>query len=100
MTWALADATSDAHEWSVDGMVWTFGSLLVSIAFLAIVAWFVAARYRAKASIAIQASYRKLADDAADAQYQTSARLTAIDNQLTDVSSRLADLEKILCEVE
>ncbi len=100
MTGTLADAASDAHGWSVDGMVWTFGSLVVSLLFFAVLAWFLVARSRAKVALSREAGYRDLAGDATDAQYQTSAKLTVMDKQLAELSDRLGSVERILREVE
>ncbi|KJE20628.1 hypothetical protein FF36_05054 [Frankia torreyi] len=100
MIQSLADAASDEHSWSIDGMVWTFGSLIVSLLFVAVIAWYAVARSRMKVALSKESNYRELADGATDAQYQTSAKLTDIGKQLAEMSGRLTSLERILREVE
>ncbi|MBL7490018.1 hypothetical protein I6A60_05885 [Frankia sp. AgB1.9] len=97
-TWA--DAASDAHSWSIDGMVWTFGSMIISLLFVGLLAWFLVARSRAKVALSKESSYRTLANDATDAQYQTSEKLTDIGKQLADLTGRLTSVERLLREVE
>lgn len=72
---------------------------------VAIIAGWAVARSKAEVALANAAGYREMADDATDAAHQTSARLTSarltvIDKQLAEVSSRLAGLETPLREVE
>jgi Tfp pilus assembly protein PilO len=100
MIQTVADTASDAHSWSIDGMVWTFGSLIVSLLFVAVAAWYAVARSRAKAALSKESSYRELADDATDAKYQTSAKLADIGKQLAEMSGRLTSMERLLREVE
>jgi hypothetical protein len=100
MIQALKTTASDAHSWSIDGMVWTFGSLIVSLLFVAVVAWYLVARSRTKVALSKEASYRELADGATDAQYQTSEKLADIGKQLAEMAGRLTSLERLLREVE
>ncbi|MDB5480982.1 MAG: hypothetical protein JWO83_2035 [Caulobacteraceae bacterium] len=55
---------------------------------------------QAKARLANDDAYRRIAESAAAAQSETAAALSSIEATLADVRSRLAAVEKILKEVE
>ncbi|HLZ82399.1 MAG TPA: hypothetical protein VKQ54_02455 [Caulobacteraceae bacterium] len=55
---------------------------------------------QAKARLANDDAYRRIAETAATAQTETAAALSSIGTALTDVRTRLAAVEKILKEVE
>jgi len=55
---------------------------------------------QAKARLANDDAYQKIAETAASAQSATAAALSSIETTLTDVRTRLAAVEKILKEVE
>jgi hypothetical protein len=55
---------------------------------------------QAKARLANDDAYRKIAETAAAAQSATATALSSIETTLTDVRTRLAAVEKILKEVE
>ena len=55
---------------------------------------------QAKARLAIDDAYRRIAAQAAAAESQTAAALAAIQAALAEVQARLAGVEKILKEVE
>lgn len=55
---------------------------------------------QAKARLANDDAYRRIAETAANAQSDTAAALSSIEAALTDVRSRLVAVEKILKEVE
>lgn len=55
---------------------------------------------RAKAALAREDEYRKLAERAVQLQEATAGRLATIDDQLGETQSRLASIERILKQVE
>ena len=55
---------------------------------------------QARARIAIENSYRELAQKAVTTQSDNSASLSAIRSELTEIKSRLGAVERILKEVE
>ncbi len=55
---------------------------------------------QARARMASEEVYRKIAADATAAQADTASRLATIDAALLDVKTRLASVEKILRDVE
>ena len=61
---------------------------------------YVSAVQQAKARLANDEAYRKIAETAATAQSETAAALASIGAALADVRTRLTAVEKILKEVE
>jgi len=61
---------------------------------------YVSAIQQAKARLANDDAYRRIAETAANAQSDTAAALSSIEAALTDVRTRLVAVEKILKEVE
>jgi hypothetical protein len=61
--------------------------------------WQGMATWRARMSIAREAAYRQLADDAVKAQERTADRLDRAVAELTDLRQRTAELERLLKEV-
>jgi Tfp pilus assembly protein PilO len=55
---------------------------------------------QAKARLANDDAYRRIAEQAANTQSETAASLAAIQATLADVGARLASVEKVLKEVE
>jgi hypothetical protein len=55
---------------------------------------------QAKARIADEGAYRKLASDAVTAQSGNAATLSAIQSELAEIKTRMASVEKILKAVE
>jgi Tfp pilus assembly protein PilO len=58
------------------------------------------ATQQAKARLADEGAYRKLAADAATAQSGNAATLSAIQSELSEIKTRMASVERILKEVE
>ncbi|MBV8977026.1 MAG: hypothetical protein JOZ13_06565 [Alphaproteobacteria bacterium] len=54
----------------------------------------------AKVQVVLQEAYRKLAADAVTAQAGNAATLSAIQSELTEIKTRLGDVEKVLKAVE
>ncbi|MET8539650.1 hypothetical protein ABZW03_03180 [Kitasatospora sp. NPDC004799] len=82
----------------MSGSDWTevvgaLGLFVLLTAVLTVVIWQFGATYRAKAVLAREEEYRKLAEAAVDAQQRT-------ERQLTEVRGRLESMERILKEVE
>ncbi|MFE7564170.1 hypothetical protein [Kitasatospora sp. NPDC057500] len=82
----------------MSGSDWTevvgaLGLFLLVTVVLAVVVWQFGATYRAKALLAREGEYRRLAEAAVGVQQDT-------ERQLSDVRQRLASLERILKEVE
>jgi Tfp pilus assembly protein PilO len=55
---------------------------------------------QAKARLANDDAYRRIAESAASAQAETATALTAIQTAMSDVKTRLAAIEKVLKDVE
>lgn len=55
---------------------------------------------QARARLAEEGAYRKLAADAVTAQAGNAATLSAIQSELSEIKTRMASVEKILKEVE
>lgn len=58
------------------------------------------ATWRAKAALAREAEYRKLAEVAVQTQEATERRLADLDERVGQVQTRLASIERILKQVE
>lgn len=58
------------------------------------------ATWRAKAALAREQEYRTLADTATRAQEETAARLAETREQLSELTSRMTSVERVLKEVE
>jgi Tfp pilus assembly protein PilO len=58
------------------------------------------AAYQARARLASDTAYRELAQSAVNVQSQTASSLTAMQAELTQITTRLAAVVKILQEVE
>jgi hypothetical protein len=58
------------------------------------------AAYQARARAANDTAYRELAQSAVNVQSQTASSLTAMQAELTQITTRLAAVVKILQEVE
>ncbi len=60
----------------------------------------VAKTWRARAVLAREAEYHKLAEAAVRNQEETARRLGELDDRLAQVQSRMASIERVLSEVE
>jgi hypothetical protein len=58
------------------------------------------AAYQARARVASDTAYRELAQSAVNVQSQTASSLAAMQTELTQITTRLAAVVKILQEVE
>jgi len=75
------------------GMAFTLGVLALATIIIVVSIWQFAANERAKASIAREEAYRKLAEESAKAQ-------TEIVEALKEIRPKIAEIEKLLREVE
>ncbi|WP_328415268.1 hypothetical protein OG470_22795 [Micromonospora sp. NBC_00389] len=86
------------NDWAeVVGAVGIFAFITTVIAVIIVQ---VATTLRAKAALAREDEYRKLAERAVQLQEATEQRLAAIDDQLGQTQSRLASIERVLKQVE
>ncbi|GAA1411531.1 hypothetical protein GCM10009639_63250 [Kitasatospora putterlickiae] len=74
-------------------VVGALGLFVLVTVVLAVVVWQFGATYRAKAALAREGEYRRLAETAVGVQQET-------ERQLAEVRQRLASMERILKEVE
>ncbi|MCC7366183.1 MAG: hypothetical protein IT303_17600 [Dehalococcoidia bacterium] len=89
---------------SEDGFGWPLAVFLVGFflaiaALLAIIAWQVAATYRARMSVARESAYRSLAEQSASAITRTSTDLAQARDLLDRLDARTAEIERLLREV-
>jgi hypothetical protein len=86
------------HAWAeVAGAVGIF-ALLTTVISVTIVQ--LATTWRAKATLAREGEYRKLAETAVRTQDDTQRELAALGGRLAEMESRMASMERILKEVE
>jgi Tfp pilus assembly protein PilO len=74
--------------------------LMLGTVFLIFGMKYLSAIKQAKARLANDEAYRKIAAQAVSAQADTAARLASVDATLADLRTRLASVEKMLKEVE
>lgn len=87
------------------GLSWAESIMIVGVLFVLalpviVVIWQGLATWRARMSIAREAAYKTLAEDAARVQRETLAELRKASADLADLRQRTAELERILKEVE
>ncbi|MFV2119188.1 hypothetical protein ACE14D_12380 [Streptomyces sp. Act-28] len=86
------------HGWQeVIGAVGIFGMVIVVVT---IVVWNLAATWRARAILARDYAYRRLAEQAVHHQEAIDRRLADIDGRLADMQTRMRSVEHILKEIE
>jgi hypothetical protein len=81
-----------------DAVVATAGALGV-FALIAVIVWQVFATGRASMVAKREEAYRKLAEESADAQSRTAARLTELVSEVQELRVRTSELERMLKEV-
>lgn len=89
---------------SQTGFSWTdvvfiLGIFTILVTGVAIVVWQIFATWRARMSVAREEAYRKLAEEAIDAQRRTSDWMEKATAELAELRQRTAELERILKEV-
>jgi hypothetical protein len=88
----------NGNDWTE--VVGAFGIFAFITTVITVIIVQVATTIRAKAAVAREDEYRKLAERAVDLQEATQQRLIALDEQLGQTQSRLASIERILKQVE
>lgn len=86
------------HEWQE--VIGAIGMFVLLIIVVTMIIWQVSASLRAKAVLAREDSYKKLAEAALSSQQQTETELATISTQLTELRDRMGTLERILKDVE
>lgn len=86
------------HEWQE--VIGAIGMFVLLIIVVTMIIWQVSASLRARAVLAREDSYKKLAEAALSSQQRTETELTAISTQLTELQDRMGTLERILKDVE
>lgn len=91
-------AAENGTDWP-EAAIAIAGIALVTIIVVAVL-WQVFSTWRARMSVAREEGYRKLAEEVTDAQAKTATGLEATARELTDLRERVAELERMLKEVE
>jgi hypothetical protein len=78
---------------AVWGMMFAFGLMLLITVILVVVVWQLFTTRRAHAVLARDEAFRKLAEQATDAQHKTA-------EDLADIRQRIERIERVLKEVE
>ncbi|MCT2589552.1 hypothetical protein LHJ74_06375 [Streptomyces sp. N2-109] len=86
------------HEWAE--VIGVIGMFVLLICVVTMTIWQVAKSLRAKAVLAREDSYKKLAEAAVSSQQATELQLAELGTQLTEMRDRMGTLERILKEVE
>lgn len=95
----MAQNSTDADEFS-----WALASIAVTMfvmvgVVIAVAIWQGMATWRARMSIAREEAYRKLAEDNVTTNNRTADLLAGMKNDLADLRTRTAELERLLKEV-
>lgn len=80
-------------------VVFLLGGFTVILAAVAFVIWQIFATYRARAAIAREQAYQKLAESSARTQERIAEDLTKATRELEDLRTRMASVERMLREV-
>ena len=93
----LQAGTGSSTDWSEA----ILGAVAIASFFAAVmvVAWQVAASWRARVSAAREEAYRKLAEDAVAWQRQATVALERMAAELAELRTRTAEVERMLKEV-
>lgn len=86
----------NAEAW---GMIFVLGLLTLTTVLLVVFIWQIFATSRARASAAREEAYQKLAERATAAQESTAQEQQKISEDLRDLRTRVAAIEKLLREV-
>lgn len=81
-------------------VVGALGLFLLITTVVAVTIWQLGAAWRAKVLLSREDAYRTLAESAVKSQENSERALAEMSEQLTALSSRLANVERILSEVE
>lgn len=86
------------HEWTE--IIGAIGMFVLLITVVALSIWQFAKTQRAKAVLAREEQYRKLAEAAVASQQNADRQLTELAAHMTDLRDRMSRVERILKEVE
>ncbi|MGW9596328.1 hypothetical protein ACWHLZ_39310 [Streptomyces chartreusis] len=86
------------HEWQE--VIGTIGIFVLLTAVVVTIIWQVAISWRAKAQLARESEYRRLAEAAVTGQQKIERQLTEIGGQVSDLQSRTNSIERVLKAVE
>lgn len=98
---ALAQSSSDPPDdfpWALAAIVVTMFIMVGSV--IAIAIWQGMATWRARMHIAREEAYRKLAENTEATNSRTADLLASIRNDVADLRTRTAELERMMKEVE
>lgn len=82
------------------GLLWTFGSLLATALLLGVIVWPVSVIMKARIAEGREERYRALAQSGLEAQQAIERRLADISNELAATRAHLAELQRVLHDVE
>ena len=74
-------------------------AVIALFAFLAVAVWQLAISWRARASVAREEAYRKMAEDVVAAQRETTQALEQMTAELAGLRARTTEVERMLKEV-
>lgn len=94
----LGAAQNTVTDWP-DAIIAVAGIALVAVV-IAVVVWQIAGTWRARMLAGREEAYRKLAEEAAESQQAVQRQLTSTANDLADVRERIAEIERVLKQVE
>ncbi|MBQ0866555.1 hypothetical protein ACH4RA_23845 [Streptomyces smyrnaeus] len=86
------------HEWQE--VIGTIGLFTLLIAVVVILLWHNTAGRRARARLAREDEYKKLAEEAVGRQQRIEQQLAEIGGQVTDLTKRTDTIERVLKDVE
>jgi hypothetical protein len=99
MKLALLQAVSDSGTDWPDALVAMAGITMIS-AIIVVGVWQAFASWRARVSVAREEAYRKLAEQSAATQQELLEEQKRVASHLTEVRTRVENIERILREVE
>ncbi|GGT36874.1 hypothetical protein P6B95_21890 [Streptomyces atratus] len=86
------------HEWQE--VIGTIGIFVLLIAVVVTIIWQGAISLRAKAQLARESEYKKLAEAAVTGQQNIERQLAEIGGQVSELQSRTDSIERVLKDVE
>ncbi|MFD1538989.1 hypothetical protein [Nonomuraea guangzhouensis] len=86
------------HEWQE--VIGTIGMFVLVTAVIVTVVWQFAISWRAKAQLAREAEYKKIAETATESQQHIGQQLAEINDQLSALRDRTDAIERVLKDVE
>lgn len=90
----------DPNQAAWSGIIFVLVISALGVALLIVIIWQIFATQRARAVLTREDEYRKLAERATAAQEQTVQELSRTAAGLDDLRARVAEMERVLKEVE